>query len=292
MKYGMALLLSLGIPALSLARSLDPNAGYCARLDRIVATSSKSEIHAVGLVLLERVGLGRTGDISEEAEIQAGLAPGELRQIAFTWPGVRACAFQKVGETGLPEAVDFLTNLKRADIGEDNSQEIWSAALIALQDARLRRIADPQLRIEFLEAAVAGPRGGRGPVAWWAVNQLCDGGASKSIAIIQRSIRESWSGQRGEDQIRFCEARMQVVSSYPDRVKALASVLSAENGPEDDRLVRWAISQLAGMHTPNADAELNRFALEIGRLPTSSSPQQRFSIFKQEIDHILGSRVN
>jgi hypothetical protein len=65
-----------------------------------------------------------------------------------------------------------------------------------------------------------------------------------------------------------------------------SSLLSLDRGREDARLVRWAISQLTSIHSPNADAELDRFSNEIGRLPDGSLWEQRLVGFKQEIRDI------
>jgi hypothetical protein len=171
--------------------------------------------------------------------------------------------------------MDFLTRLQPSD-----TWQVGPVAQEALADARLARITDPQLRIEFLEGIATD----RAPATHWAVEQLCNSGALASRGIVQQSIRRSWPDKYGEDQIRFCEARMQVVSRYPDRAKALGSVLSVENIVDDDRLIRWAIYQLAEVDSPDATAVLDRFAGEIGKLPNSSPQKRRWSGFKQEIE--------
>ena len=56
---------------------------------------------------------------------------------------------------------------------------------------------------------------------------------------------------------------MQVVSRDPDRVKALGSVLTLDD-PGSSRLIRWAVAKLESMHSPSADAELDRFADQLG----------------------------
>jgi hypothetical protein len=270
------------VPFVSLAKTVpDPRPRLL--LDRISAAAAQTETTAISLELLERVALGRTGEIMPESAAQVGVDVVQLQQKGFSDSSVRAYALRKIAETGLPEALEFLRNLKQGDLGPDTTQQIWPSAQIAFRNALLNRIEDPQLKIEFLESAVA-EHGGRGVASYWAVSRLCDDGALASLPIIQQSLRAGWSGQYGEDQIRFCEARMQVVSRYPDRVRALGSVLSVEDGTEDDRLVRWAIYQLVEMRTPSADAELNRFASEIGSLPVGSPLQTRLSTFKREID--------
>ena len=76
---------------------------------------------------------------------------------------------------------------------------------------------------------------------------------------------------------------MQVVSRYPDRVKALGSVLSVENGADMERLVWWAIYQLTELRNPAADSELKRFETEIRGLPNSAPQKQRLRFFEQAI---------
>jgi hypothetical protein len=126
-------------------------------------------------------------------------------------------------------------------------------------------------------------------VAIWAFNQLCDRGALASLPLIQRSVRASWSGQYGEDELTFCETRIQVLRRSPDRVKALGSVLNVD-GAEGTRLQLWAIYQLDSMHFPQADAELDRFAGEIGRLPERSMERQSLSLAEGIVRNIRNDR--
>lgn len=293
MKYKTAFPLSLAIPVLCLATTPDPYAGYCALLERVATLAASQQTSTVALELLERVAEGRTGSIRAGSEAQVGLVPGELQQKGFDIPPLRGCALRKIGETALPEAVDFLAKLKPADFGTDTTGQLWPAAQIALQTAFLNRIADPQLKIEFLERTLTELQGQKsdGAVEGWAVDQLCDRGALGALPVIQQSIRKLLSGQSGADEIQFCEARIHVLFSEPDRSKALGSVLSVDNGAEDTRLAWWAINQLASMHSPNADAELDRFASEIGKLPEGFPKREHLSVFKQAVQDIQRARA-
>jgi hypothetical protein len=281
MKYKALFLLSFGASVLCHATTALPYAGECSVLDQIAATVvARPDTDAVALTLMEKVALGRSADITPESEVQVGVVAGQLRQKGFDSSAARMCAFHDLGRVGLPEAEEFLAKLRPADMGADATGQVWPAAQEALANARLARVTDPQLRIEFLERIVTD----RAPAAYWAVEQLCNGGDLASRAIIQESIRSRLNGQRDEDEIRFCETRMHVVSRYPDRVKALGSVLSVDNPEDEDRLVRWAIYQLAEMHSPDATAELERFAKEVGKLPNSSPQRVRWNGFKQELE--------
>ena len=98
------------------------------------------------------------------------------------------------------------------------------------------------------------------------------------------------NGHRDEDEIAFCEARIQIVRRNPDRIKALASVLTLDNVAEDTRLKLWAICQLNEMHLAEADAELDRFARDISKLPEQSKMRQRMSLPGATIQELQNRR--
>jgi hypothetical protein len=284
MKYTAALFLLLVIPAIGLASSPLPWIAYCKALDQAVTIAvSQSQTSRTALDVLELVAMGRMAEISAESAAKVGLPTDHLSDPGFSDPDLRGCAFRKIAATGLSEAEAFLRDLKRADVRTDDSLYIWAQSQVALRDARFRRIADPQLKIEFLETTLMEPEMSRDPVGHWAVDQLCDRGALGSLVVIQEAVRKRRNGQRDEDEIAFCEARIRVLYGKPDPVKALGSVLSLNRGAEDTRLTSWAIQQLVSMHSQTADAELDRFASEIARLPTQSPDRGRFLHFREEI---------
>jgi hypothetical protein len=273
----------LCVTALSLANEPSPYFREFARLDRIFAlTGTHSQTGEIALELLELVALGRTSTIQPGTETQVGLGPGDLQQVMFAEASVRVYALQKIGECILPEALEFLKNLKRSDLGEDTTQMVWPNARVALTNALLNRIQDPRSRIEFLMRTL-GEGDGRGLVAHWVSDQLCDQGTAAALPLIKQSFRNSWSGRYGEDEIAFCESRMRVVSRNSDRAKALGSVLAIDSDATDDRLIRWAVYQLDLMRSPSADAELDRFAKELGKLRSGTPQYARFSEFDEAI---------
>jgi hypothetical protein len=277
------LVLGLGGSVSSIASTPVPYAGHCAVLDRVAVAAGNPRTRSAAIDSLEKVALGRAESIGAESEAALGEKAGIFETEGFKDPTARACALRSIGRTALDEAVDFLTKLVPGDLGPDPSQTVWPAAQIALRDARFRRITDPYMKIEFLEGILTGMRDGRGPVAAWAVDELCDRGARRSLPVIYKSIRSRLNGQRDEEEIEFCEARIRVVMSNPDRVKALASVLTVGDESANTRLVGWAVNELNSMQTPAADAELDRFAREIGRLPEGSPAKANLGIYGQEI---------
>ena len=105
------------------------------------------------------------------------------------------------------------------------------------------------------------------------------------MANIKYSIQRNLPGKEGEHELRFCEVRIRVANRYPDRAKALGSVLSTDTSSDDERLIRWAIDKLAAMHSPGADAELQRFSTELGE--PGSLLHQRWSRFKPKVDSLI-----
>lgn len=277
MRHCVVLLAVVSALTVGQATTDAPYAGHCRLLRRVASRSPRPDF---ALALLNRVALGRPTGVPAELEGLLNLRAGLLNEKEFVAPEVRACAFQIIGELGSEEGMHFLSKLSRSDLGLDAPIQLWTAARIALQNTLLLRIADDQDKRLFLENILASPQNDAPGVRTWATNQLCDRGDVLSIGLIQRSLRELWPGQSGEDKIRFCEQRIQAVSRYPERAKAIGSVLKADAEPVDDRLLRWAIQQLAAMRSPSADAELQRFAVEAGRL-TGGSKTHRLSAVQE-----------
>lgn len=286
MNYKSTLLLSLAIPALYLAAKPADGGVYVLMLDRLLAAvRSQSPTSGIALDMLERVVLGQTESISDESVAQFGLKPGDLKQKVFKTPLIRQVAVWEIGETGLPEAEAFLSKLKLTDFPDDRTLGIWGTTKVAIRNAALVRITDPQEKVEYLKSVLtennyAASHGGTGV---WAVDELCNAGASAALPEIQESIRRRGSGRRDEDAIELCKARIQVVSRNPERAKALATVLRLDGPPEDYPLVGWAVNQLISMHSADADAELSRFAVAVDGLPRNSAARLIFQPYRAGI---------
>ncbi len=120
------------------------------------------------------------------------------------------------------------------------------------------------------------------------IGQLCDCGVATALPEIQRLMRRGEESERTEEDIRFCEARMRRVQTDPDRAKALGSVLRVDGTTENSRLISWAINQLDSIRTPEADAELDKFAAQLAKLPPEH-PLRQFA-FEGEIRTLRGMR--
>jgi hypothetical protein len=108
--------------------------------------------------------------------------------------------------------------------------------------------------------------------------------------MVQKSIRKMWSGDYGDEEIQFCEARIEVLARSPDRIKALGSALNLQDGAQRERLTTWAIYQLDAMKSPQADAELDRFMEQIRKLPDDSPARDDLSPHVAAIQNLQMSR--
>jgi hypothetical protein len=247
-----------------------------------VAAAAKANVptRSTAFELLVRVAEGRMQAAAPDAEEQVGLERGNLRGSEFKDETVRSHALRKIGELDLPEALDYLQNLKKADIQPDQSGQMWSSAQIALRQAQLNRIPDESGRIRFLEDTTAD----RGAVGSWAADQLCNMGSRQSLSFVAQYVRRAYSLPRDVDHtLGFCEARIEVVGRDPDRAKALVSILHVVSGVTDSELLGWAISELRAMHSPRAEAEVQRYADEIEGLPDGSQLKNALWIIRVDI---------
>lgn len=285
MNCKMLLFAMLAAPALCLATKL-PFPRECTLLDRIsTIAASQSAMSRAALGVLEQISLGRDVSIAGELEAKAGARLGEFNKPGFKDVYVRAYALRKIGWVGTPDAMSFLAKLRQIDLGPDDSYRVWPAAQIALKEARLRRISDPLARTEFLEKTILQPpqdASSRSKVKWWAITELCNNGVITSLPVIREAIRSLYSST-GEKEVQFCEARIEVIRRHPNRAKALGSVLKLNIGPDDHKLMWWAIYQLASLQSPEADAELERYRAEIDKLPEGSPAKRQAGLFRQTI---------
>ena len=83
---------------------------------------------------------------------------------------------------------------------------------------------------------------------------------------------------------------MAVVSRNPDRTTALGSILTVSEGSGDHDLKAWAVHQLYLMKSPKADAELERYMKEIGRLIDDPRQTEDMRFESESIRHLLARR--
>jgi hypothetical protein len=131
-----------------------------------------------------------------------------------------------------------------------------------------------------------------GAVQYWALNELCDCGDYESLPAVKEWLKRAYAGSPVEQELeRFCEARMQIVTRDPDRVRSVASVLRLDGSPPNIKLISWAVSELDAVHSPAAMLELARFGEEVARLPQTSSAKQMLLGIQDRITRILSQNT-
>jgi hypothetical protein len=276
------------LPAASfcVASSQAPFSAETGVVDRIVVATRSSDLRIVALAALERVAEGKSLEIDASDASRLGLRLPELQDPYMKHLAVRAYAMRRIGDVDLFEALDYLSRQRRADFKPDESAQLWSAVLLGLDTARLNRILGSQEKILFLEGAL----NDGGVVAWWAANELCDRGSQNSLPLIRLSVKRRTSSQRGEDEIRFCEARIEILSRDSDRTKALGSVFRLGQETDDLNLHLWAARQLVNLHLPEADRILERYRVDLANLPDLSPEKQRLYTVEDEIRSLMIER--
>lgn len=242
-----------------------PYYAECRLVDEMVVKAKAIPAsQAVALEILERIVERQIQSARPDLELAAGLPYGQFRKPEFSTDEVRIRALLRISDLDLPEALDYLKNLSKDRLAPVSSSQVWDTAEIALHRAELNRISDENARVPFLEDTTGGKSAA---VAWWAVQSLCNQGSQRSLPFIRESIWRHNPTADGQQQISFCETRMAIVSRNPDRTKALASLLVVTNGVTDQELLGWAINELHDIDSPQADAEIQRYAKEIDQLP-------------------------
>ena len=251
--------------------SAQTDAGQRRVLDAVFnAAKPPAQNSRIALTLLEYIALGRTNRIEDGWERSVGRRDGELKDPVFENYALRGYAFRKIGECELPEALEFLTRLRRSDVQGEQADYLWNESQVGLTLAHLLRTPDPAQKVETLKAAL------KTPASTWAMEELCNQGVLSALPDIQSLMRSYWSGERGKDFAAFCEDRMRVIARDPDRVKALSSVLGSfmrmTNTYEDRRLLDWAITQMEFVGSEEAERALASFQAEVDAI-LKSDPQ-------------------
>jgi len=252
--------------------------------------ASEAAIHgtsrAAALEILEDIAENKPAELTLDAARRAGLLAYFAPQLSFANPNVslREYAFGMLGRTGLPEAIAFLSTMTPEKLSPDDSERLYPMSQLALRQALFQQETDSRSQIAFLEREVTSPANGYS--ALWAREELCDRGSIASIEMIQESIKSLYSGSRGDEMVAFCQARMDVVKSDPDRAKAVGSVLQLGGPHRDEQILRWAIYTLFALESEEADGILNRYATDVernSRVTASASENPMHRGLAQEI---------
>ncbi|MCC6591105.1 MAG: hypothetical protein IT168_30750 [Bryobacterales bacterium] len=276
----------------SFASKPDPYFLYEQILNRALDASHSEALRDIAFQLLRDVAEGHPERITTHAAARLHLHPQQLKLLNENFardPGVRAHAYYAIARTGLPAAFKYLQELTPAtvaDLGPRDRHEVWSAAQIALQQARLMKIPAFQDQVKFLENTMAArfDSYSTAKIQFWALQTLCNVGSESSLPLLEKAFRAFYSSL-AETEILFCRERMQTVQRHRDRAKALGSALSVATSGANERLTAWAIAQLAELNSTEGDAELDRFQAEIRSVPPPGRPPM-LNAFGEQIDRM------
>jgi hypothetical protein len=95
----------------------------------------------------------------------------------------------------------------------------------------------------------------------WAADELANRGAKETLPQIVEAVRKVYSGQRGEEYVRLCQAKIDLLNGYPSRLDALSRALVMADSTHEQRIRRWAIGELGKLDSPSSRSVLIGYAL-------------------------------
>ena len=184
------------------AGSAPPGSSEKAVLDQALNAVSIALSRDASLETLEDVAEGKPREVVTAAALKAGLRAFARPDFSFADASVRAYAMDRIGASGLPEAIQDLESITVAEIGPDDTETIYPASQIALYKALYRRETDPGRQVALLapHRRADTRRGGL-----WAVDELCNRGSNGSLPEIRKMVESYPGGLSGGEQVRFCE---------------------------------------------------------------------------------------
>ncbi len=279
------------LPGLCFANSTAPYANQEAIVDTMFVAAMSSPSPDAAITALICIAEGTPEKVPPAIAGTSGMPTGEEDRALFRNVTVRVHSVQRLGESGNQVAFAYLQSLtstgptgtrKRGD-----AARVQWAAQVGLGQARLLNITSQQQKIEFLEGVLRGS--GLGDELWSA-NQLCDMGSMPSLGLIEKLMRDLYSGAAAEDMIQYCEARIRVLASESDRGTALAKALRISGDQKDLRMINWAVAQLTELDTPAADAAIDQFAAQIRSLPHTSPESRNLAFVPSDLTYLRDHR--
>jgi len=159
----------------------------CEQPDRVIDQVKADPGRApAAFELLKLAARGMSDKINSDVALRFGIEPDRLLRPEYRWLELRAHALRKIGQLGLPEALEYLEKLKPEDFDVEKGQmyRIWPPARIALHEALLNQIPDEAGKIAFLERTLQQRHdaGSNSEVRGWARDQLCERGDEMNVS--------------------------------------------------------------------------------------------------------------
>lgn len=179
---------------------------------------------------------------------------------------LRQFAAAKLGEFGVIEAEDTLKAVAENLEWADSTRYLKRAATLAYWKIKVVKEPNKEAQENLLIKLLWGknhPPPHSSVVPSWAADELANRGVNKALPEIIKSIRYRNPTERGEEHIRLCTTKIELLSSSESRQEALTRALAMEDFTNDQLLKRWAIEELAKLNTRDSRYILIGFALEL-----------------------------
>lgn len=221
---------------------------------------------------LKRIALNKRREIDSTLLAQVSFDQEEIATGYFASAGVRAQAFRALGFLATPEAQQFLRERTEEEFLSDHLDTLWPVIRIAVCQSQLTPIETDSQRFRFLKSVIHQTHDARSrvQVLYWAATELCDGGALDYLPAT-RNVFKRLSPSRHADHEQFCQQRMWVITSNPDRIAALRSTLGTDRAETDPDLVNWAIEQLLAIRDSRAQTAVEQFLDTLEAIPADSN---------------------
>lgn len=257
------------------AVSLAPCTGACQQFQALVDSSTGDSAKEMQtLAFLRLIAEDRGEELTDEMAHFAGFHGPSVREGRYQDPLIRIGAYRHIGYMGTAAAVEFLQQVTPSAFKVENfeRQDLWPEVQIALRDARRRMLPQAADAVRYLEGVLEeeGDWFSAGHVRSWAVNELCSMGALGSLQAVRKALRRIGSS-RLEERVQFCQERMVVAASHPDRVRAMSSALTIQNAQSNPELVRWAISEIRSTRDPARLTILNAYFDQLEAIPANTA---------------------
>lgn len=180
---------------------------------------------------------------------------------------LRYYAAYALGELGAVEAQDVLLDLADGLQWNDADRRLRWAFFNAHWMIKVASAPDEDAQIQLLIEALDQRFDGiiADGLRRWAADELANRGAVQALPAITAAIRNRGSGERGEEEIRLCTAKMAVLNANETRQEALVVALAMRDPFEHRDLNRWAIAELGALGTERSLDILIAYALSLQR---------------------------
>ena len=179
---------------------------------------------------------------------------------------LRQFAAEKLGELRAIASRNVLKTLANSLEWTDSTRYLKRSVTLAYWQIRVAeeptREAQEQLLIKLLWGKNHPPPHAD-VVPWWAADELANRGVQEALPEIVKSIRYRDPSERGEEQIRLCTAKIELLTTSASRQDAFTQGLAMEDFTQRQQLRRWAINELGNLATEESRSILIAYALEL-----------------------------